>query len=74
MRADRALTCLYTNTPDGHFIIDRHPDHGNVWIACGFCGHGFKFASVVGEIMADLALDGATAQPINFLSLARLAR
>ena len=72
MRADRAVTCLYTNTPDGHFFVDRHPEHENVWIACGFCGHGFKFASVVGEIMADLAFSGATGYPIEFLSLRRL--
>ena len=50
-----AAVCLYTNTPDGHFWIDRHPAHANVLIASPCCGHGFKFASVVGEILADLA-------------------
>jgi sarcosine oxidase len=64
--------CLYANSPDEDFIIDKLPgfeDH--VSIACGFSGHGFKFASVVGEILADLALDGETKLPIGFLSAKR---
>lgn len=65
------LTCMYTNTPDRHFVIDRHPRYPQVTVACGFSGHGFKFASVVGEILADLALDGATRHAIAFLSLRR---
>lgn len=65
--------CLYTNSPDGHFILDRHPHHDRVTIACGFSGHGFKFASVIGEIMADLATAGRTALPAGFLSSARFA-
>ncbi len=64
-------TCLYTNSPDGHFIIDRHPKHENVILACGFSGHGFKFASVIGEALADLASDGDTRLPIGFLGLQR---
>ncbi len=51
-------TCLFTNSPDEHFILDLHPGFPNVSIAAGFSGHGFKFASVVGEIMADFALEG----------------
>ncbi len=66
-------TCLYTNTPDENFIIDHHPKHKNVILACGFSGHGFKFASVVGEILSDLAISGQTEQPIGFLSLKRFA-
>lgn len=62
-------TCLYTNTPDENFIIDQHPHYKNVVFACGFSGHGFKFVSVVGEILSDLALEGATQQPIGFLRL-----
>lgn len=46
--------CTYTNTPDEDFIIDKHPNHDHVVIACGFSGHGFKFSSVVGEILCDL--------------------
>jgi sarcosine oxidase len=62
-------TCLYTNTPDENFIIDQHPHYKNVVFACGFSGHGFKFVSVVGEILSDLALEGETQQPIGFLRL-----
>jgi len=65
--------CMYTCSPDSHFIIDRHPrvPGGNVTLACGFSGHGFKFSSVVGEVLADLALDGRTKHPIEFLGLSR---
>jgi sarcosine oxidase len=56
----QSLTCMYTNTPDQHFVIAPHPDHPNVVIAAGFSGPGFKFASVVGEMLADLVEDGAT--------------
>ena len=63
--------CLYTNSPDSHFIVDRHPRRERVTIACGFSGHGFKFASVMGEILADLALTGTSSLPIEFLSLKR---
>ena len=51
-------TCIFTNTPDTHFILDLHPAYPQVAIAAGFSGHGFKFCSVIGEIMAQLALDG----------------
>ncbi len=63
--------CMYENSPDGHFIIDCHPRHANVVIAAGFSGHGFKFASVVGEVLADLAQRGETRYPIGFLGLKR---
>ncbi len=65
--------CMYTCSPDSHFIIDRHPHvaSGNVTIACGFSGHGFKFSSVVGEVLADLATEGRTSHPIGFLGLSR---
>ncbi|MFD9567315.1 N-methyl-L-tryptophan oxidase [Streptomyces sp. NPDC059994] len=62
----RAVTCMYSTTPDEHFVIARHPAHpGTTTVACGFSGHGFKFVPVVGEILADLALDGTTAHPIE---------
>lgn len=62
----KAATCMYSNTPDEHFVITRHPAHPEtVTVACGFSGHGFKFVPVVGEIVADLALTGATAHPIE---------
>jgi len=65
--------CLYTLTPDSHFIIDLHPHHPQVALAAGFSGHGFKFASVVGEILADLADHGRTALPIGMFRLKRFA-
>ncbi len=67
----RAAVCIYTLTPDRHFIIDRHPDHANVAIAAGFSGHGFKFSSVVGEILADLTETGRTALPIELFRIGR---
>ena len=64
--------CLYGNSPDENFIIDKLPGYEeNVSIACGFSGHGFKFASVVGEILSDLAINGKTDQPIEFLNAKR---
>ena len=60
-------------SPDEHFIVDRHPQHANVVFAAGLSGHGFKFAPVLGRALADLALDGGTELPIDFLSLARFA-
>ena len=65
-------TCLFTNTRDEHFLIDAHPEFPRVCIAAGFSGHGFKFASVVGEIMADLALEGSTRWDIGMFRLSRL--
>ena len=64
--------CLYTYSPDHHFIIDTLPGYeDNVIIACGFSGHGFKFVPVVGEVLAGLAIDGKTDQPIDFLRMQR---
>jgi len=63
--------CLFTNTPDEHFVIDVLEQTPRICIAAGFSGHGFKFCSVVGEILADLALDGATRHDIALFSLAR---
>ncbi len=61
-------TCLYSNSIDEHFVIDCLKDtDGRVCFARGFSGHGFKFVSVVGEIMADLAMKGTTSLPIGFL-------
>ncbi|MFF3614276.1 N-methyl-L-tryptophan oxidase [Streptomyces sp. NPDC002580] len=70
----KATTCMYSNTPDEHFVIARHPAHPeSVTVACGFSGHGFKFVPVVGEILADLALDGSTEHPIGLFDPHRLA-
>jgi sarcosine oxidase len=64
-------TCLFTNSPDEHFILDHHPDSREVALAAGFSGHGFKFCSVVGEIMAQLALDGDAQLDIDMFRLGR---
>lgn len=64
-------TCMYSMTEDEHFIIDTHPKYSNVVIAAGFSGHGFKFASAVGEILSDLAIHGHTEQDISPFSLCR---
>ena len=64
-------TCMFTNSPDGHFIIDLHPDYPQVSLASGFSGHGFKFASVIGEIMADLAMFGKTTHDLDLFRLDR---
>ncbi|MBW3666706.1 MAG: N-methyl-L-tryptophan oxidase [Actinobacteria bacterium] len=67
-------TCLFTNSPDEHFIIDLHPDSDRVVVAAGFSGHGFKFSSLVGEILADLAIDGETRHDIGLLRISRFRR
>jgi sarcosine oxidase len=66
------LTCMYTLTPDQHFVLDHHPASGRVVFGCGFSGHGFKFASAIGEALADLATDGRSELPIGFLAAGRL--
>ncbi|MDF9843483.1 MULTISPECIES: N-methyl-L-tryptophan oxidase [unclassified Paenibacillus] len=69
----KGSVCKYEHTPDENFIIDRHPLHANVLIAGGFSGHGFKFSSVVGEILADLAIVGTTGHNISPFALSRFA-
>ena len=66
-----AKPCMYSLTPDGNFVIDRHPKHADIILCGGFSGHGFKFAPVIGEIAADLLLDGGTRHQVEFLSLRR---
>jgi sarcosine oxidase len=67
-------TCMFTNTEDNHFVIDLHPEYPQVALASPCSGHGFKFASVVGEIMADLAEKGMTRHDISLFRLDRLLR
>ncbi len=64
--------CMYTNTPDEHFLLGMYPGSAHVVYASACSGHGFKFSTVIGEILADLAVEGATRHPIGFLSAARL--
>ena len=70
-RALELMTCMFTTTPDGHFIMDTHPRHSNVTLVSACSGHGFKFASVVGEIAAELALDGQSRHDIEMFRLDR---
>ena len=63
--------CMYTNSPDEEFVVDRHPDHHNVVVGAGFSGHGYKFTSVVGEVLADLAVDGTTEHPVEGFAVSR---
>ncbi len=66
--------CLYANSQDEDFIIDNLPGYeDHVTIACGFSGHGFKFVSVVGEILTHLAIEGKTKLPIGLLSAKRFS-
>jgi len=65
--------CMYTMSPDENFLVDRHPAYQNVVFAAGLSGHGFKFTSVLGEALADLALEGASELPIGFLNVGRLS-
>lgn len=65
--------CMYTCTPDGHFIVDRHPACASVSFAVGLSGHGFKMVPSLGEALADLALHGETALPISLFSAGRAA-
>jgi sarcosine oxidase len=64
-------TCLFELSPDEHFLIGQHPDAPSAVVAAGFSGHGFKFCSVVGEILADLALDAGTRHDIGLFRLDR---
>lgn len=70
-RPERHAVCLYSMSPDGHFLVDRHPEHPNVFFGAGFSGHGFKFTSAIGEALADLAATGKTNASIAFLGINR---
>jgi sarcosine oxidase len=69
----RGKVCLYTNTPDGHFLVGPAPGLPGVTVMGGFSGHGFKFAPVLGVAVADLLLTGATTYPIDLFAPARFA-
>jgi sarcosine oxidase len=74
--AGRALTvktCLFEPSPDEHFLIDLHPDSPSAVVGAGFSGHGFKFCPVVGEILADLVLEGSTSHDIGLFRVDRFA-
>ena len=67
-------TCLYSNTPDLNFAIGRHPDHGSAIVVSACSGHGFKFASVLGEVVADIAVGRKPGFDLSFISLDRFTR
>ncbi len=64
----RQITCMCTYTPDHDFVVGRHPDQERVLLACGFSGGGYKFSPVMGEVLADLALDGTTGFDVRAFS------
>ena len=67
----RAEVCMYTNTPDLHFLFDTHPAHANVLVVSACSGHGFKFSSAIGEAAAQWALDGSPRQDMSLFALTR---
>jgi sarcosine oxidase len=69
----RRSVCFYTMSPDEHFVVDRHPRSEDVLFVAGLSGHGFKFTSVLGEALAEMAVAGRTALPIDFLALRRFS-
>lgn len=70
---NRSAVCMYTNTPDGHFIIDFHPEYRNIIVASPCSGHGFKFSSLTGKILSDMATDMNTGFDLSFFSITRPA-
>ena len=69
----RLAACLFTNTPDEHFVIDSLPGHPEVIVASPCSGHGFKFASVIGEVLADLATTGTSRMNLDLFSYGRFS-
>lgn len=63
--------CMYTKTPDDHFLLDLHPKYNFIAIAAGFSGHGFKFSSVIGEILSQLVISGKTEYDLSMFSITR---
>jgi N-methyl-L-tryptophan oxidase len=72
-RVTEHQVCMYTRSPDEHFIVDRHPEYPHVVFVAGLSGHGFKFAPALAKAIADLVCDREPNLPIDFLSLARFA-
>jgi sarcosine oxidase len=69
----RADVCMYTNTPDLHFVFDAHPRHDNVLVVSACSGHGFKFSNAIGEAAAQWSCDGAPNVDMSLFSLSRFA-
>ncbi len=73
-RLVHAETCLYTMTPDEHFVLGSHPHDAAITLALGFSGHGFKFAPVVGEAIAELVAQGQTGHDLGMFSPSRFSK
>lgn len=73
-RFARAVVCMYANTPDGHFVIDLHPEHERLLMISACSGHGFKFSSAIGEVAAELLLDGRSRLDLELFRLRRKER
>jgi sarcosine oxidase len=71
-QCELAVTCLYTTTPDSNFVIDFHPDSDRIIIASPCSGHGFKHSAAIGEVLAELAVDGVSRIDISSFSIERL--
>ena len=69
----RRSVCFYTMSPDEHFLVDRHPSAEPIFFVAGLSGHGFKFTSVLGEVLAEMVVEGRTKLPVGFLGLSRFA-
>lgn len=69
----RAVTCLYTNTPDEHFIIDKHPSHSNVFVVSPCSGHGFKYSAAIGEGLAEFICEGKSTVDLSDFRIARFS-
>ena len=65
-------TCMFTNSPDDHFIIDLHPEHPQVSVAAGFSGHGLQICQCHCEVMADLAINRETSHNIDLFRIDRI--
>ncbi len=71
-RVRQTHVCIYTRSPDAHFVLGLHPSASQIVLSSPCSGHGFKFASIFGEILADLAMTRATDKPIDFFRPSRL--
>ena len=71
-RVVKSAVCLYTDTPDYHFLLDWHPGHKNVIICSPCSGHGFKFSAVMGEMVADMATKGDHGYDASLIKIDRL--
>jgi sarcosine oxidase len=70
-RAVKTIACLYTNTPDGRFVLDTHPEHPQIIIASPCSGHGFKHSAAIGEALAQMVIDGTSKIDLSSFSLSR---